>query len=262
MDPLPIKPRRKRKLDPKVIRKGDRIRILTSRMVHRVGYPKTVPDYYGEVEEHLGLQIDKFLNLRAPFAGWGLVDKQPSWRRGIISALAYAKAKEDGFGGKQRSLYFMYEPKYEGKVFTVAGVRTVQTGIYNGPIDDCGFGGLADMKSYRLVEIYSHDIRPYQKRGPEFLLTEVKKIMPGEDENQKPVNKPADPEEELRILKEAYEYWISEDATDEEAQESGAEDAEEMATWCLDELREKGVEVCTDCRRIVTTDKVGCSGCD
>lgn len=253
MEPLPIKPRRKRKLDPKVIRAGDQVRILNPRFVVRVGYPKVVKDYYAEVEKEFGDHIDRFLGLShsRPFRGWGDGPDQPADRSRIIRTLAYSKAKQDGFGGKSRSIHLAYDPAFAQQIATVSSVRTAMTGMYGGPYEpEYGSGGLADMKPVRIIEVHglkgasNFPLALKRGRGLEFPLSHVEKIT-DENRNQtvsNPLNNNlTSPEEELRILKEAYEYWKT-DGTDEEAQESGARDAEEMCQWVLESLREKGYD--------------------
>jgi hypothetical protein len=51
--------------------------------------------------------------------------------------------------------------------------------------------------------------------------------------------------QEIQILQEALEYWGT-DGTDEEAQESGCDTAEDMAQQCREDLFEMGVERAQD----------------
>lgn len=133
------------KKNPKLIREGDRVRIIIPKVVTRVGYPKAVKDYLDEAEKRYGklLRID-----------------MSDWCAGkVLHQIAYGLAKADGFGGRERSLHLEDAPNILGQEFTVSGVRTVQTGRYYPPSGSTSYygeydyepGGLADMKARRLV---------------------------------------------------------------------------------------------------------------
>lgn len=129
----------------KPIREGDRVRIVTPRVVVRVGYPKTVDDYVEAARRKYGDLLVEDMNKRC-------VDK-------ALQQIAYGFAKADGFGGRERSLHCEDVPELAGQVFTVDGVRMVQTGTYYPPhawVSHCGEhdyepGGLENMKARRLI---------------------------------------------------------------------------------------------------------------
>ena len=136
----------KKKLNPKIIREGDRVRIITPNVVTRVGSPKAVKDYVDEAEKRYG----KLLR----------IDMDDRCAAKVIQQIAYGLAKADGFGGPVRSLHMEEKPELLGQEFTVSGVRMVQTGRYYPPSGgydsyngdyDYEPGGLADMKARRLV---------------------------------------------------------------------------------------------------------------
>lgn len=117
------------------IRIDDRVRVLVPRFVTRVGYPRTVKDYLIEVDEELpaldaliGRLIKKPHQTKLtllPFTGDVL-----RVRDRIRHDLAYVKAKEDGFGGRERSLHFIELPEFQGTETFVTQLRTVVTGTY------------------------------------------------------------------------------------------------------------------------------------
>jgi hypothetical protein len=132
--------------NPKIIREGDRVRIVVPKVVVRVGYPKAVKDYLDEAEKAYGAQL--------------LKDMSDWCAKKVLQQIAYGLAKADGFGGRERSLHFKEQPNLLGQEFTVSGVRMVQTGTYYPPSGgynayqgdyDYEPGGLADMKARRLV---------------------------------------------------------------------------------------------------------------
>lgn len=138
----------KTRLDPKIIREGDRVRVVVPKICVRVGYPKQVSDY-------LEAARAKYAKLLREDMKDHLVEK-------ALHQIAYGMAKKDGFGGPERTLHLKDEPGIAGKEFTVWGIRTVQTGTYYPPNSwqgwtDSGYdydyepGGLADQKSHRLA---------------------------------------------------------------------------------------------------------------
>lgn len=133
------------KKNPNIIRVGDWVRIVTPKIVTRVGYPKSVKDYMPTAKALFEAELKKHL-------GGMVIDR-------ILHDIAYGLAKSNGFGGNERSLHLEDQPQIMGQEFCVSGVRMVQTGTYYPPSywtsyygeHDWEPGGLADMKSRRLL---------------------------------------------------------------------------------------------------------------
>lgn len=161
----------KPRLDPKVIRAGDRVRIVTARALERVGYPKSVKDYAKEIEERLGAQIDELVAaaVPAPRVQTGIISKlQTGWqaqaKEKILAEMGYCAARADGFGGNYRGLFLKdLDTINVGYETFVQEVKTVLTGHYEkGYSSGGGWDGdyeeytppcLAIEKAHRLAKV-------------------------------------------------------------------------------------------------------------
>lgn len=131
-----------------IIRVDDRVRIIRPVVVVRVGYPKAVSDYRNQAEKVFGPLLDA-----NDFGG--------RIREKVLREVAYGLARQDGFGGRQRTLHTKEIPDILGQEFCVTGIRTVKTGTYYPPTGGRGGyygdewdyepGGLSDEKTHRLV---------------------------------------------------------------------------------------------------------------
>lgn len=149
-----------KKSDP-VIRAGDEVRVIDPRFVLRVGYPKSVDDYLTTVrEKHAGLLDALFHHVVGDThrTSYSLDEPRVSKQRGRVEReLAYLLAREDHFGGYERSIHWMRVDQLKGKVLTVHSVRSVYTGHYYPPSGDAydGYepGGLDKPKCHRLARV-------------------------------------------------------------------------------------------------------------
>jgi len=160
------------------VRVGDRVRVVDPHFVLRVGYPRSVRDYYAQVEQEQGAMLDALLKQYgwkgveklygasplSKLAGFPEPEEHPrlvAARKMILHQLAYLRAVKDHFGGRQRSLHFVYAPKAAGHESTVASLRTVATGRYFPPSGgktydgdyDWEPGGLSDQQAHRLATL-------------------------------------------------------------------------------------------------------------
>lgn len=163
-----------------VIRIGDRVRVLRSRFVKRVGYPLVWYEIQDEVEKDektwqaycllQGLS-PKGKENAWPFEIKHLRDKMPRY---LIQACAKLEVERRGFGGKERTIHYWpveraHEPaaygtrvpNYAGRVFSVIGKRVAKTGKRfpsSGGVHHDGEywdepGGLDDCKTHILLEL-------------------------------------------------------------------------------------------------------------
>lgn len=194
---------RKRRLDPKIIRIGDRVNIIKNRPIQRVGYPKSVKDYYDRVREEQGDDITRMLLRAESIPGthrWDISHKAKGVEKLIVHNLAYLMARADGFGGRERQIFFEEPRKLEKGPYVVKGVRIVQTGRYYPPCGGydpyhCEYdwepGGIAEAKTHKIlqlrldgcafdpdddIEILSF-IEPYEPRSNEFLAIDCEKVF-------------------------------------------------------------------------------------
>lgn len=196
-----------------VYRIGDKIRILRPRVVERVGYPKEVFDYLPDesnrevlIAERLlrGIsleeavrQVDLELDIRSRWgkrsSKIGTVHPKVAW------AAAYLRAKEDGFGGRERSIHFGKLYWWKGARYSsivsddntpvldpasfspfetvVRSKRIVKTGMYYPPSSDYDSysgeydyysGGLENQKTHVIIrthegEFHTDDIEPVKE---------------------------------------------------------------------------------------------------
>lgn len=132
----------------RAIREGDWVKIVTPKIVLRVGYPKTVDDFIPIAKEH-------FKNTLTAVFGYNTnLDR-------VYRELAYQLLKKAGFGGRERSLHLLDQPHLAGVTVQVQRVRTVMTGRYYPSsgggdyyTDDYEPAGLADQKAHRLISFY------------------------------------------------------------------------------------------------------------
>lgn len=140
-----------------IIRTGDKVLVLDSRKVIRVGYPKTPEDYVPRAKELLDPVLAKELRNMSP--------DHLAWIK-VIRQMAYALAKSDGFGGPDRTVHLTApDPDLVGCLATVGEVRMHQVGRYYPPRQSGGYyegdydyepGGLGgpNAGSVRVVELY------------------------------------------------------------------------------------------------------------
>lgn len=193
------KKQRKPRLDPRIIRIGDRVRIISGKPVLRVGYPKTVEDYYEELNKDSELH-DKLQSVLNHVAGIPEDHQNPKGffcgvrlladghlckrtREKTLWKLAYFKAKIEGFGGTLRSVHFCEDQvNLVGRTAEVIGVLCKQTGEYYGPTGGyCSYtmeydyecGGLSNQKTVKILELdldpikfdqHYCDIKPVKNR--------------------------------------------------------------------------------------------------
>jgi len=107
------------------IGEGGRREIAWARALIRCGYPKTVKDYLPEAE---ALVLSR---LGPKFA----TDK-------VAREVAYVLAKDDHFGGRERTLHLESKPELLGQVLVVHEVVSVTKP-----------GGLGDLKVHRIAKV-------------------------------------------------------------------------------------------------------------
>ena len=131
--------------NPNIIREGDIVRVVIPSIIVRVGYPRSIESYISEAEE----KYQKSL----------LGDMDERCAEKVINQIAYGLAKQDGFGGRERTVHLQSEPDLTGAEFTVQSTRMVQTGTYCPPCAPRSYfgeleyepGGLENMKYRRLA---------------------------------------------------------------------------------------------------------------
>ena len=169
-----------KKLDPKIIRVYDKVRIINPIIFIRCGYPLGIEDMRKEIEEYYGTVIDDLYRSVQKGDKLMLRDANGKYEDGafikveyptckenhnhneIINALAYSRLKAKKFGGTTRSLHTKVMEELRGKETTVDAIKIVQTGEYfpnSGGYDYWSGGyeyepaGLTDVKSHKILTL-------------------------------------------------------------------------------------------------------------
>lgn len=160
-----------------VIRVGDRVRIIKSLAVRRVGYPLVWYDLKEQVEADPRTRqaYDLLVGAKDMEPG-SFTFKEDSLPAYFVQACAKVQVERLGFGGNERTLhYYPWAPEGQlwssesapdmtGQVHTVDGKRVVKTGTrvparsgvsysYDGAEDWYESGGLEDMKTHVLLRL-------------------------------------------------------------------------------------------------------------
>lgn len=159
--------KKKKKLNPKIIRVDDKVRIINPEIVTRIGYPMSIHDAIKEVKKLYCNDIIELLNKTiykktTLFPDMIVNDHNSKPYNKIISALAYEYLKSKQFGGKERKIFSEYRQDLFGITTTVRKIFIRKTGIYfppNGGYDywtneyDYEPGGLDKEKTHKILEL-------------------------------------------------------------------------------------------------------------
>jgi len=140
--------RTKRKLDPKIIRVGDTVKIVNPQLFVRCGYPLSIEDMEEEVKELFMGDIDDLVNsmgfdvfTEAPRRidfDYSRLNKGKVYRK-IIRELAYIRLRRKNFGGNERKVFTEPYDEYKDLEAEVTGIKICKSGTYNQ-----GYGGGCD----------------------------------------------------------------------------------------------------------------------
>jgi len=172
-----MNPKKYKKLDPKIIRDGDIVKIINPITFVRCGYPLGIEDMRKEVQEKFGPAIDNLYVsvqsgdklIQKDMIGeyeYGLkIDSNPSKKYKhfeIVNALAYARLYSKGFGGKERNLHTKTIEGLKDKEAQVISIEIVKTGTYikgSGRVfyydGDCDYepSYLANSKTHKILTL-------------------------------------------------------------------------------------------------------------
>lgn len=131
---------RKRKLDPKIIRAGDKVKIVNPEVFVRCGYPLCKADLKEEIYQHYGKLIEDIMY--SVGKGNKLISRNEEslfpaadimidpFNNKFIDELASIRLRAKKFGGNERKIFTKRYEDLKDKVFYVRGTRFVQTGFY------------------------------------------------------------------------------------------------------------------------------------
>ena len=171
---------RKKRLDPKIIREGDLVRVINPEFVVSCGYENNHKAAAEWIGERFGNQILRFIydvgkaqtesagkepkaKFESAFISFDNYEKHlrnPHSYSKIISALAYDRVNRLMKSGMEKKLITKTFPDRMGTMFTVGDIFYRQTGIYWPPSRhydnwtgecDCESGGLNKVKHHKIL---------------------------------------------------------------------------------------------------------------
>jgi len=142
-----------KKLDPKIIRVGDKVKIINPLVFVRCGYPLCKDDIrpniiknYGSIIRDLVYSVsrgDKFMmsDDKGKYPDETFIQiksnkNELSVNYKIIEELTFIQLNSKNYGGTERSIHTELKEKYRGKLFSVIGIKYFKTGNYVN-----GYGG-------------------------------------------------------------------------------------------------------------------------
>jgi len=167
------KTKRKRKLDPKTIRIGDKVKIITPKMFVRCGYPLCVRDMAEEVEEIFGDRIrdlmysvgfDEFKKYEEIIKIKPANKEDRNYSK-IVMELARIRLSKKKYGGDKRRVHTKIDEIMRGKEVYVENIQFVKSGTYNEGWSSLDYWSgevdympnyLSDTKTHKILTISSY----------------------------------------------------------------------------------------------------------
>lgn len=178
---------RKRKLDPTIIRTGDKVQIINPASFLRCGYPMDRNEVAALIEEEHRQEIIDFIKKINPAPANSPHASRLTNRvmKEIAVWLAHDRCDIQGFGGRERQI-FRSEPEIylKDRICVVNRVKYVKTGTYYPPTNDYDAytgerdwepGGLEGVKTHKIIEVFSNFVVPTWIEA-----ANVEKIIPEE----------------------------------------------------------------------------------
>lgn len=164
----PLKSKRKRKLDPHIIRVDDAVKIITPKSFVRCGYPMCKTDTKLSIIEDYKEDIRSLIikvyrdststgNEFWTLENRGIDNKISIAFDKIVDEMAVIRMYGKKFGGNERKIYTKDEPDYEGQIGRVTSIRYVKTGV-RVPSSGGGWGSEYDYEPPYLSNPNTHKI--------------------------------------------------------------------------------------------------------
>ena len=177
-----------KKLDPKIIRRGDVVRIDNPEMFIRCGYPLSFQEVCEEVSETSKDDILKFIDRvtnRKPKLKIDIKVTDPTANRmyqAIVKEIAYVRMREKKFGGSERRIVTEKNEAFKNAKAEVVGVKIVKTGDYvKGSSGYDPYSGEYDYEPSYLGNEKTHKILQLYIRTP--IITRQPKLVNSIDWN-------------------------------------------------------------------------------
>jgi hypothetical protein len=117
----------------KIIRIGDRVRIINPEIFIRSGYGLTVEDMIrNKMTKEDSNKIDQFLHtvgVKASLVSLGKRSEYDNAFDSVVKAIARYKLWENSWGGNERKIYTKNVPELLNIEYVVVNKKTIQTGI-------------------------------------------------------------------------------------------------------------------------------------
>jgi len=162
-----------RKLDPKIIRRGDVVRIDNPEMFIRCGYPLSFQEVCEEVSETSKDDIlsfmDKVSNSKPKIAIRAVDPTENRMYQAILKEIAYVRMREKKFGGSERRIVTEKNEAFKDAKAEVVGVKIVKTGDRvsgYGSYDDYTPPYLGNEKTHKILKLW---IRSKIVRSPKLV---------------------------------------------------------------------------------------------
>lgn len=139
-----------------IIRVYDKVKVINPEFFVRCGYPKCQKDEMKTVYREFGPQIKAMI---CSNRGDRLFEGEDRLFEKVCREIAYARLRNTGFGGPNRSIYTERLEEHMGECFSVVGIRFCKTGEYYPPSrstyesDDYDPGGLCDEKTHKILSL-------------------------------------------------------------------------------------------------------------
>lgn len=139
----------KRKLNPKIIRVGDLVKIINPEVFIRCGYPLDFEKMLFDVRDKYKQDVDAFMNVILMRNGinHGDISANPYYEvaNKLFKAITYMLLHVKGFGGKERKIYTENREEIINEQFFVHKIFFVKTGKYYPIVSS---GGYFEQKEY------------------------------------------------------------------------------------------------------------------
>jgi hypothetical protein len=161
---------RKRRVNPKIVRVGDTVKVINPVVINRVGYPLSVDDCAKEIEQIFTEDIenliyrssydDELTNKKIEGVLWYPSSSNHHSRSfyRIVRELAYQRLKSKGFGGDERKLFTeVFEP-IRNRIYKVKKIIIRVSGTYNKAYGGYSYNGEYDYEPAYLSDSKVHKI--------------------------------------------------------------------------------------------------------
>ena len=172
-------------LNPKIIRRGDKVKILVPWLFVRCGYPKCLKSEVKVVEEEYRKDIVSLLEKvggMKPCIVPGTTAKERVGIDKISREIAYLRLSQNGCGGNERMIHTKDVEEHLNAIVTVDDTKFCKTGrrvapsyvhTMDGPDFEPGY--LSNEKTHKILYFYPNQARLFSM-GEDILAIEAKNV--------------------------------------------------------------------------------------